>query len=253
MGGAGINTGTVPSKTLRETALYFSGLGTRGLYGVDYTVKPNLTVRDFMHREREVVAALREKVEENLARHAGHPGPRRRPLRGPPHHPRPARGPAGSAAPGPVRPDRHRVPAAAGEGDPLRRPADPRQRHRAPHGPAAPAAGGHRHGRHRLRVRLDVRGARHRGDAVRAGQDPAGSSTARSPTACGARWSGSASASGWASTWPATSPPASRSASRCRRGTRSRWTRSWWRPAGWGTPTRWRSTGPASRPPRGGS
>jgi NAD(P) transhydrogenase len=69
VGGAGINTGTVPSKTLRETALYFSGLGTRGLYGVDYTVKPNLTVRDFMHREREVVAALREKVEENLARH----------------------------------------------------------------------------------------------------------------------------------------------------------------------------------------
>ena len=69
VGGAGINTGTVPSKTLRETALYFSGLGTRGLYGVDYAVKPNLTVRDFMHREREVVGALREKVEENLARH----------------------------------------------------------------------------------------------------------------------------------------------------------------------------------------
>ncbi len=69
VGGAGVNTGTVPSKTLRETALYFSGLGTRGLYGVDYTVKPNLTVRDFMHREREVVAALREKVQNNLARH----------------------------------------------------------------------------------------------------------------------------------------------------------------------------------------
>jgi NAD(P) transhydrogenase len=69
VGGAGVNTGTIPSKTLRETALYFSGLGTRGLYGVDYTVKPDLTVRDFMYREREVVAALRKKVEENLARH----------------------------------------------------------------------------------------------------------------------------------------------------------------------------------------
>lgn len=69
VGGTGINTGTIPSKTLRETALYFSGLGQRGLYGVDYTVKPDLTVRDFMFREREVVAKLREKVAENLARH----------------------------------------------------------------------------------------------------------------------------------------------------------------------------------------
>ncbi len=69
VGGAGINTGTIPSKTLRETALYFSGLATRGLYGVDYTVKRELNVRDFMYREREVVAALREKVADNLARH----------------------------------------------------------------------------------------------------------------------------------------------------------------------------------------
>ena len=35
-GGAAVNTGTIPSKTLRETALYFSGLRQRGLYGVDY-------------------------------------------------------------------------------------------------------------------------------------------------------------------------------------------------------------------------
>ena len=33
VGGTGINTGTIPSKTLRETALYFSGLQQRGLYG----------------------------------------------------------------------------------------------------------------------------------------------------------------------------------------------------------------------------
>lgn len=69
VGGTGINTGTIPSKTLRETALYFSGLGRRGLYGVDYTVKPDLTVRDFMFREREVVLALRTKVSQNLVRH----------------------------------------------------------------------------------------------------------------------------------------------------------------------------------------
>jgi NAD(P) transhydrogenase len=54
-GGSCINTGTVPSKTLRESALYFSGLGQRGLYGIDYSLKENLTVHDFMHHEREVV------------------------------------------------------------------------------------------------------------------------------------------------------------------------------------------------------
>jgi len=69
LGGAGINTGTVPSKTLRETALYFSGLKQRGLYGVDYTVKADLTVRDFMYREKDVVQALRTLVVDNLARH----------------------------------------------------------------------------------------------------------------------------------------------------------------------------------------
>jgi len=69
VGGAGINTGTVPSKTLRESALYFSGLGQRGLYGVDYTIKQDLTVRDFMYREQEVVKALREVVRQNIERH----------------------------------------------------------------------------------------------------------------------------------------------------------------------------------------
>ena len=69
VGGAGINTGTVPSKTLRETALYFSGLHQRGLYGVDYTVKSELTVRDFMYREQEVVKSLREVVRQNIERH----------------------------------------------------------------------------------------------------------------------------------------------------------------------------------------
>jgi len=69
VGGAGVNTGTIPSKTLRETALYFSGLAQRGLYGVEYTVKPDLTVSDFMYRERTVVRSLRQVVEWNIARH----------------------------------------------------------------------------------------------------------------------------------------------------------------------------------------
>jgi pyruvate/2-oxoglutarate dehydrogenase complex dihydrolipoamide dehydrogenase (E3) component len=52
VGGSCINTGTVPSKTLRESALYFSGLTQRGLYGIDYSLKENLTIQDFMHHER---------------------------------------------------------------------------------------------------------------------------------------------------------------------------------------------------------
>jgi NAD(P) transhydrogenase len=69
LGGAGVNTGTIPSKTLRETALYFSGLAQRGLYGVDYTFKNDMTVQDFLFREREVVRSLRNVVARNIARH----------------------------------------------------------------------------------------------------------------------------------------------------------------------------------------
>ncbi|PYO59107.1 MAG: Si-specific NAD(P)(+) transhydrogenase, partial [Candidatus Rokuibacteriota bacterium] len=69
LGGAGINTGTLPSKTLRETALYFSGLHQRGLYGIDYTLRENLTVRLLMHRELAVAQNERRIVQGNLDRH----------------------------------------------------------------------------------------------------------------------------------------------------------------------------------------
>ena len=68
-GGSGINTGTVPSKTLRESALYFSGLKQRGLYGIDYSLKENLTVQDFMHHERAVVEMERARILKNLDLH----------------------------------------------------------------------------------------------------------------------------------------------------------------------------------------
>jgi len=69
VGGSAINTGTIPSKTLRETALYFSGLRQRGLYGIDYSLKEGLTVKDFMHREHVVVAQQRKTIRQNLERH----------------------------------------------------------------------------------------------------------------------------------------------------------------------------------------
>ena len=66
LGGAGINTGTVPSKTLRESALYFSGLQQRGLYGIDYSLRENLTVKDFMYRERIVVRKERKMIAKQM-------------------------------------------------------------------------------------------------------------------------------------------------------------------------------------------
>ena len=69
LGGAGINTGTVPSKTLRESALYFSGLRQRGLYGIDYSLKEGLTIKDFMFRERTVVRKERRMIAEHVDEH----------------------------------------------------------------------------------------------------------------------------------------------------------------------------------------
>jgi NAD(P) transhydrogenase len=69
LGGAGINTGTVPSKTLREAALYYSGLGQRGLFGIDYSLKDGMSVKDFMYREVIVVETERKQVARNIERH----------------------------------------------------------------------------------------------------------------------------------------------------------------------------------------
>ncbi len=68
-GGAAVNAGTIPSKTLRETALYFSGLRQRGLYGVDFQVKSDITISDFMYRERAVVESQWKLITDNLDRH----------------------------------------------------------------------------------------------------------------------------------------------------------------------------------------
>jgi NAD(P) transhydrogenase len=69
VGGAGINTGTVPSKTLREAALYYSGLRQRGLYGIDYSLKENMSVADFMYREHIVVENEHKLIEDNIKNH----------------------------------------------------------------------------------------------------------------------------------------------------------------------------------------
>jgi NAD(P) transhydrogenase len=69
VGGAGCNTGTLPSKTLRETALMLSGLRARDLYGVDLSLRRDATVKDFLTHERHVTAAEQQAVLDNLVRH----------------------------------------------------------------------------------------------------------------------------------------------------------------------------------------
>jgi NAD(P) transhydrogenase len=54
LGGAGVNTGTLPSKTLRETALALSGAQARNLFGVDVTLRREATVADFLRHGQNV-------------------------------------------------------------------------------------------------------------------------------------------------------------------------------------------------------
>jgi NAD(P) transhydrogenase len=68
LGGASIRWG-IPSKALRETALYFSGLRQRGLYSIDYSLKDELTVSDLMYREQEVVKNAEEVLQRNIDMH----------------------------------------------------------------------------------------------------------------------------------------------------------------------------------------
>jgi NAD(P) transhydrogenase len=69
LGGTAANTGTLPSKTLRETALHLSGLKARGLYSVETTLRHEATVSDFLYRERRVKGMERERILQNLQRH----------------------------------------------------------------------------------------------------------------------------------------------------------------------------------------
>jgi NAD(P) transhydrogenase len=67
IGGAVANTGTLPSKTLRETALALSGVRARKLYGVDLSLRREATVADFMHHERQVTANERQRALRNIS------------------------------------------------------------------------------------------------------------------------------------------------------------------------------------------
>jgi NAD(P) transhydrogenase len=68
-GGAGTVTGTLPSKTLRETALYFSNKLEKGLYGIDRTFSHEASMTDFMYHKNQVRDSSSKEIFTNLSRH----------------------------------------------------------------------------------------------------------------------------------------------------------------------------------------
>jgi NAD(P) transhydrogenase len=72
VGGACVNTGTLPSKTLRETALYLSDFHQRNLYGaVHLEIRQGpVSVPEFMCRQQPVCSTELERIHKNLDRHA---------------------------------------------------------------------------------------------------------------------------------------------------------------------------------------
>ncbi len=68
VGGVCINTGTIPSKTLREAVLYLTGYRERGIYGASYTVKQNITISDLMVRANHVMTHEIDVIRSQLMR-----------------------------------------------------------------------------------------------------------------------------------------------------------------------------------------
>jgi NAD(P) transhydrogenase len=68
VGGVCVNTGTIPSKTLREAVLYLTGTNQRELYGASYQVKENITVADLTARTHHVIAREADVVRTQLHR-----------------------------------------------------------------------------------------------------------------------------------------------------------------------------------------
>ncbi len=69
LGGNGISTGTVPSKTLRETAAFLQSLRRRAIPGLTYQVDPELSPADLMYRRQMVLTADWGLIQRNVDRY----------------------------------------------------------------------------------------------------------------------------------------------------------------------------------------
>src|SRR6201981_1981512 len=68
IGGAAINTGTIPSKTMREAVLHLSGFYYQSIYGVNYRVKEQITMADLSFRAQHVIKTEIDVTRAQLSR-----------------------------------------------------------------------------------------------------------------------------------------------------------------------------------------
>src|SRR5712664_1319302 len=68
IGGTAINTGTIPSKTIREAVLHLSGYQYQSIYGVNYRVKEQITMADLSFRALNVIKTEIDVIRAQLSR-----------------------------------------------------------------------------------------------------------------------------------------------------------------------------------------
>jgi NAD(P) transhydrogenase len=68
LGGVCVNTGTIPSKTMREAVLHFSGYRYREIYGINYRIKDKITMADLVFRVQHVIKTEVDVTQSQLAR-----------------------------------------------------------------------------------------------------------------------------------------------------------------------------------------
>jgi len=68
LGGVCVNTGTIPSKTMREAVLHFSGYNYQNIYGVSYRVKDKITMADLSFRVQHVIKTEIDVTVAQLSR-----------------------------------------------------------------------------------------------------------------------------------------------------------------------------------------
>ncbi|HXE51754.1 MAG TPA: FAD-dependent oxidoreductase [Tepidisphaeraceae bacterium] len=68
IGGVSVNTGTIPSKTLREAVLHLSSYRERAVYGASYSVKQNISMGDLLFRTEHVIRHEIDIIRHQLSR-----------------------------------------------------------------------------------------------------------------------------------------------------------------------------------------
>ena len=68
IGGAGLHTGTLPSKTLREAALFLSGFKQRAIFGFQLAIGREVTLQELMHRKMDVIKKQMEVIIDQFSR-----------------------------------------------------------------------------------------------------------------------------------------------------------------------------------------